>query len=459
MTKAEALAKLSSQIDLSTQTQDRAKLIDRTKYLTLDFIGLAARGSILESSQPVIQFIEKFGGKGDVSVFARKDLKPLPQYAALANGTFSHSLELDDVTNEASLHPAVAIFPAAFAVGENMKVSGIQFLESVIYGYEVMVRLGKALNPSHIYSRGFHPTGVCGIFGAAAAASRIMNLTEEQMTNAFGIVGSQAAASMEFLETGAWTKRLHPGWAAHSGIIAAELAKNGFLGPSTIIEGGKGFAHGYSYDADLSQIGNEFSYEDNAILRTSIKPHACCRYKQGPLDLILKIVKDHELKPEEIHKVHVYLVKTALPIISEPADKKKNPRSSVDAQFSMPFGAAVAILYRKALLEEYKQQVVDSPTVKEMMNKVVCHHDPELDREFPKKWPARVVIESVKGTFSETIDYPKGDPENPLSWDELIEKFVYVTKPVYTEEQQQSIIHAVQNLEQCQNILELTRLL
>ncbi len=459
MTKAEALAKLSDQIRLNAQTDACAALVDRAKYLTLDFIGLAARGSTLESSQPVIQFIRQFGGEGNHRVIARQDVRPLPQYAALANGTFAHSLELDDTSNEASMHPGVAVFPAALAAAEKANASGRQFLEAAVYGYEIMVRLGKALNPSHIYSRGFHPTGVCGIFGAAGTAGRIMGLTVEQLTHAFGIAGSQAAASMEFLATGAWTKRLHPGWAAHSGFIAAELARHGFLGPSTVIEGKSGFAHSYSYDVDLSLLDGDFSYEDNAMLRTSIKPHACCRYKQGPLDLILKIVHQQDLKPEDVQKVKVYLVKTAMPIVCAPVDKKKNPASAVDAQFSMPFGAAVAILYRKTLLEQYEDKVVQLPEVKAMMDKVECYHDAGLDREFPKKWPARVVIESTKGTFDEAIDYPKGDPENPLTWDELMDKFMYVTAPVYSQEQQRAIIDAVRNLERCENILELTELL
>jgi 2-methylcitrate dehydratase PrpD len=331
-------------------------------------------------------------------------------------------------------------------------------LESVIYGYEVMGRLGKALNPTHIYDRGFHPTGVCGVFGAAATAGKLMDLSQEQITNAFGISGSQASASMEFLKTGAWTKRLHPGWAAHGGMVAAELAKSNFKGPNTIIEGNSGFAHSYSHDVDLTVLESEFSYEDNVLLRTAIKPHACCRYKQGPLDLILEIVKTNRLRPEDIERVNVYLVKTAFPIVCEPVEEKRNPKSSVDAQFSMPFGAAIAILYQKTLLEEYDQKTIDSLQVKDMMQKVFCHHDPSLDKEFPKKWPARVEIESTKGTFHQAIEYPKGDPENPLSWDELIAKFKYVSEPVYTKDQQDRIVEAIRNIEKYENMGQITTL-
>ncbi|MRG84841.1 MmgE/PrpD family protein [Salinibacillus xinjiangensis] len=453
---ADSLSKLTKETKYENLS---SSLIDLAKFLTLDFVGLAARGSHFTTTKPIHNYIKKFGGDGRGTVIGSKDLKAQPQYSALANGTASHSLELDDVINEASLHPAVAVFPAALSTSEYYDGSGKNFLESAVVGYEVMGRLGKALNPSNVYTRGFHPTGVFGIFGAIATASKVMNLSEEQTSNAFGIAGSQAAASMEFLESGAWTKRIHPGWAAHSGIIATELAKDGFVGPNTVIEGNKGLAHSYSFDTDLSILGDPFIFENSQMSRTSIKPHACCRYKQGPLDIILKLVTENDISPEEIDNINVYMVETGMPIVSWPEEEKRNPKNTVDIQFSMPFGAAVAALYRKTLLEEYSQKNINNPDVKNMMKKVHCYHDPDLDKEFPKKWPSRVVIETSKGTFTEYLEYPKGDPENQLSWQELIDKFKYVTEPVYSVIEQENIIDAVRNLDRFDNINEFTKLL
>jgi 2-methylcitrate dehydratase PrpD len=435
------------------------EVVDRTKYLALDFIGLAARGSIFESSKPIHELIRSYGGQGKGVVIGLKELSPLPQYAALANGSASHSLELDDVINEASLHPAVAVFPTAFALADAYGKSGKDLILASVLGYEVMGQLGKALNPTNVYARGFHPTGVVGAMAAAATASKLLDLSVEQTANALGIVGSQAAASMEFLNTGAWTKRLHPGWAAHNGIIAAELAKSGFTGPETIIEGDKGFAKAYSYDYNLESINPEFSNTDNFILKTSIKPHACCRYKQGPLDIVLNIVKTHDLKPEDINEINIEIVQTGLPIIALPEEEKRNPKSSVDAQFSMHFGAAVAVLYRQTLLEQYDEQVVNLPEVKELMKKVHCFRGEDLEIEFPKKWPARVKIETTKGTFSDRIDYPKGDPENPLTWEEMITKFNYVTNPVYDGSQQKQLVTKVRSMEEIGEISDLSDLL
>jgi 2-methylcitrate dehydratase PrpD len=456
MNIAETIAKMVHDLQFSHLSEE---VIDRTKYLTLDYVGLAAKGSTFESSKPIHEMIKKLGGEGNGVVIGTEQLHPLPHYAALANGSAAHSLELDDVINEASLHPAVAVFPTAFAIAEAYGKSGKDLILATVIGYELMGKLGKALNPSHVYARGFHPTGVVGIFAAAATASKLMGLTEEQTVNALGIVGSQAAASMEFLNTGSWTKRLHPGWAAHSGIIAAELAKAGFTGPESIIEGDKGFARAYSFDFNLKEINESFSNENNFILKTSIKPHACCRYKQGPLDLVLDLVNTHDIQPNEIEKINVYLVQTALPIVAEPEEQKRNPQSSVDAQFSMHFGASVAVLYRRTLLEQYQDEVVHRPEVKEMMKKVACYRDQELEKEFPKKWPAKVVIESTKGTFSKEIDYPKGEPENPLSWNEMIDKFNYVTSEVYDTNQQNQLVDEIRNLETIVKIGEISALL
>ena len=422
------------------------EVIDRTKYLTLDFLGVASRGSMVESTKAMYGLVEDLGLDPKGGVIIGTGMRASYQYAALANGTSAHSLELDDVHNEASLHPGVAVFPAAFAACEMVGADGKRFIEGAVVGYEVIVRLGKALKPSAHYAQGFHPTGTCGVFGAAVAASKILGLDEGQMLHSMGIAGSQAAGSMEFLANGAWTKRLHPGWAAHSGVIAALLAKKGFKGPSAILEGRNGFLHAYSPSSDASEVleGLAESYQ---ILRTSIKPHACCRYKQAPIDGILRIMEQNRLKADEVKKVTLGILKTGFPIIVTPEELKYNPRSVVDAQFSMPFGAAVAILYGKASLDEYTLDKANSPRVKEMMDKVSCVESPELEKVFPKQWPATVEIVTRDGkSYSAKVDYPKGDPENPLTWDELIDKANDLASPIYSASRRNEIIQRTRQL-------------
>jgi 2-methylcitrate dehydratase PrpD len=295
--------------------------------------------------------------------------------------------------------------------------------------------------------------------GAAVTAAKILKLPQKEMTHAIGIAGSQAAGSMEFLSTGAFTKRLHPGWAAHSGILAALLARENFTGPETIIEGKFGFLHAYSPRSSPDKILKDWGrpYE---IMKTSIKPHACCRYKQGPIDGILKIMREQGLKATDIEKVTVGILKTGFPIIAQPKERKYNPRSVVDAQFSMPFGAAAAILYGKATLDEYTPAIINSSQVRQMMAKIICVENPELEKEFPKKWPASVTLLTKDGhEHSVKIEYPKGDPENPLTWNELIDKFRNLTRPVFSAAKQDVIIKRVRSLEQEKDLIPFSMLL
>ena len=432
--------------------------VDRTKYLCLDFAGVTLRGSMTPSAKAVVQAIEGVGRSGPAVIIGTSS-RALPEYSALANGTAFHSIELDDVNNEASLHPGVVAYPTALAMANVVPVDGKSFITAVAAGYEVIVRLGRALKPAEHYSRGFHPTGTCGTFGAAAASAKLMGLNGEAVTYALGIAGSQASGSMEFLAQGAWTKRLHPGWASHSGMWAALLAREGFLGPTTIVEGSNGFLHAYSGDADpdlvLEELGEVFQ-----VTRTSVKPHACCRYNQGPIDCVLDLVARHGLQASEVEEARVGILSAGYDIVAVPEEEKRSPKSVVDMQFSMPFGAAVALLYGRASLAEYDVAVTQRPEVVELMGRVHCVRDPALDAQFPRRWPAWAEVRTRDGRVlrSET-QYPKGDPENALTWDELKEKFIDLSSPVISKERQREVIAAVEGLEDMRDVRELATLL
>ncbi len=428
------------------------EVVDRVGYFAFDYVGVAARGSLEESTKTMYRFLKDIcpTSKGGSVIGTR--LRMPPEYAALANGTSSHSLEMDDVSNEASLHPGVAIFPTAFAASELTAAGGQRFTEGVVAGYEVMIRLGKAVGPREHYTQGFHPTGTCGTFGAAATAARILGLDAEQTLNALGIAGSQAAGSMEFLAQGAWTKRMHPGWAAHAGLIAALLARRGFVGPSTILEGSAGFLRAYSPKPDPAKaaegLGGSF-----AITRTSIKPHSCCRYMQPPIDGVLEIMRRNSLEASDVEQVTLGILKAGMPIVAEPAALKCDPKSVVDAQFSMPFGAAVAMLYGEATLDQFRQKVVDDPAVAQMMRRVRCVHDPSLDTVYPKQWPASVELETRDGRkFATRVEFPKGDPENALSWEALAEKFGKLTTKVYSKTRARRICADLRNVSRTRDI-------
>jgi len=443
------LVRFCCELDYSDLSQD---VIQKAKYFFLDFIGGAIAGSRCDSSEIVIAFVHET--KGDSTIIGTR-VGTSPSFAALANGAMAHALEIDDTSTEASLHPGAGIFPAALAASEIAHCDGKRFISSIVAGYETTIRIGEAVNPSEHYSRGFHATGTCGVFGATVAASKILGLDEEEMTNALGIAGSLTSGSMAFLQNGAWTKRLHPGWAAHNGIIASKLAKRRFTGPSEILEGRYGFLSSFSSNPNFELITNDIgkSFE---IVKVSIKNHACCRYKQSAIDAIINIVSRNDLQPRDIEKVNIQLVGTAIPIVVEPESTKYNPKNVVDAQFSMPFGAAVAILKRRAFIDEYQMDLVSSEEVKALMRKVKCEHNPDLDKDYPKVWPSIVNIETTKGrVFEERVDYPKGDPENPLTWEELTDRFDLLSKIAYSEDKRRKIKEIMANLEKVENVGEI----
>lgn len=423
-----------------------AEVVDQCKYLLLDFLGLALRGQSIDSTRTALKFALAAGCAGNATVLGT-DNRLNPAYAALVNGAAAHSLELDDVVNEASLHPGTVVFPTILALGEGLEATGQELITAAVLGYETMSKIGKALNPSAHYRRGFHPTGTCGVFGAAIGAARLLQLDEQQLLSTMGIAGSMASGSMEYLAEGAWTKRFHAGWSAHNGIIAARLAEQGFRGPEAILEGQHGFFKAYSDQAEARKA-TEGLGEPFEVLRTSIKPHACCRYMQSPIDGVLQITKEHGLSPVEIARIVIGLLSTGYDIVASPADLKQRVMAMVDAQFSMPYGAAIAAIKGRAFLDEFLEENLKNPELRDLMARVECIRDPGLDQYYPRQWPAWVKIESIEGrTYSAEIMFPKGDPENPLSWDELIEKFLNLTRPVLTVHRQHELVDLVRNLE------------
>src|SRR5579884_98248 len=305
------------------------EVLDRARYFLLDYLSVAVRGSREESARSVQRMIQRAAPGAPApngSTVIGTSLRALPPYAALANGAASHGIEQDDTHSGGSIHLGTTMYSAALALAETMPETGYEnFLTAVVAGYEAAARLAMAVQPEEHYALGFHPTPTCGVFGAAIAASLLLGLTAEQTLSAAGIAGSMAAGSMEFLAEGAWTKRIHPGLAARNGIDAALLAAEGFTGPRRIFEGRDGFLHAYSRNPVPERLTNGLggSYE---ILRTAVKPHACCRYMQGPIDAILALVREHGIEAQRIQKIEIGVLEAGWNIIAEPRGLKYDPQ-------------------------------------------------------------------------------------------------------------------------------------
>jgi 2-methylcitrate dehydratase PrpD len=421
------------------------EVLDRSRYFLLDYLGCAIRGSREDSSAAVQRMVGRLGANGCSTVIGT-GMRTLPGLAAMANGAAAHGIEMDDTHSGGSIHLGVTMYSAALALAETMpETSSEAFLAAVVAGFEAAARIAMAVQPKEHYALGFHMTPTCGVFGAAITSAKLLGLTTEQTLSAVGIAGSMAAGSMEFLAEGAWTKRIHPGLAAQNGIHAALLAAEGFTGPLRILEGRDGFLHGYSRNpvADRLTDGLGEGYE---ILQTAVKPHACCRYMQGPIDAVLAIMREHNLDTNRIHRIEVAVLEAGWGIVAEPSAKKYNPESVVDAQFSMPFGVAVAAIDGAAGLAQFTAEKTRSPKVRELMSKVMLVKDPRIEATFPKEWPARVSMELGNGErFEKFVRFPKGDPENPLTWDEMNAKFRGLTGAVISPERSDEIIAGIYN--------------
>ena len=420
-------------------------VLDRARYFLLDYLAVAIRGSREESARAAQRMVQKMGAPGQATVLGT-GIRTLPGFAAFANGTASHSVELDDTHSGGSIHLGTTMYSVALALAETYgAIPSDQLLKAVVAGFEMAARVSMAAQPGEQYALGFHPTQSAGVFGAAVTAAMLLGLSQEQMANAVGIAGSMAAGSMEFLAEGAWTKRIHPGLAAQNGIQAALLAAEGFVGPRRILEGRDGYLHGYSRHALPERLTAALG-ETFEILQTAVKPHACCRYMQGPIDAVLDIVRGEGLAPEQIASIEVAVLGAGWGLVAEPASKKYNPESVVDAQFSMPFGAAVAAVCGAAGLDEFMLAQVRSQRIHEMMRKVRLVRNERIEETFPREWPALVVIETMEGKrYERFVRYPKGDPENPLSWDEMAAKFRSLAGAVISAESCDAIIERVRS--------------
>ncbi len=419
------------------------EVFDRARYFLLDYLACAIRGSREESSAAVQRMVQRMGGSGCATVIGT-GIRTIPGLAAMANGASAHAIEQDDTHSGGSIHLGASMYSAALALAETIpETSSESFLAAVVAGFEAAARIAMAVQPKEHYALGFHMTATCGVFGAAITSAKLLGLTSEQTLAAVGIAGSMAAGSMEFLADGAWTKRIHPGLAAQNGIQAALLAAEGFTGPLRILEGRDGFLHGYSRNPLPERLTDGLG-ESFEILHTAVKPHSCCRYMQGPIDAVLAIMHEHNFQASQIHRIEVAVLEAGWGIVAEPRVKKYSPESVVDAQFSMPFGAAVAAIDGFAGLAQFTVERARSPKIRELMNKVELVKDPAIEATFPQEWPARVTIELDSGQRHEKfVRYPKGDPENPLSWDEMAAKFRALAGTVLTPERCDEIIAAI----------------
>lgn len=432
-------------------------VIDKGKLCILDTLGVMLAGVPVTSSKIMADFVKGLGGKEESIIIGHRERVPSP-HAALANGTAAHCLDFDDWHSKGAVHPGCIVVPAALALAERENVSGKDFLTSVLVGYEVMIRVGMGCLGTG-FERGFHPTGTCGPFGAATSACKILGLNADKTANAFGLAGSQGAGLMEFQKSDGWVKRMHAGWAALGGVVSALLAKSDYTGPVTVLEGEYGFCKAYSSKYDLNAIVEKLG-EEFELMNLQFKIYPCCSELFSSIDAALEIVRRHKIKPEDVEKVRVRSITIASKLCSEPRDRKCQPQTVVDAQFSLPYCVAAAIVKGKVSIAEYTDEAIKNPKIIGLARKVETIVDPELDKMFPGQAPAIVEITTKSGEeYSYRVNNSKGTPADPLTEEELKDKFKTCAQQIFEETRVEKLISAIMKLEELKNIKELTELL
>lgn len=415
----------------------------------LDYIGLTSYAVDHVSSSPAfIDAVNNLSADGPGSVLGISRRYQV-QYSALLNGTLVHSMDWDDTNSVASLHPGASAISAALAQaelemsaapgGKGRQVTGREFYTAVAVGYEVTCRLGRSISDI-LHRAGYHPTCVAGVFGAAATVGKLAGFNAGQIENLFGVVGSMASGSLQCFENGGWNKRFHPGIAAHNALMGAQFVKAGMLGASSAIEGKRGLLFSYAglTEPDLHIVEKLGSFWETS--NTAIKPYPCCRLNHGPIEAAYALRKQFP-NPESLPRdtpIEVTVGAKAWHGVGNTAPNKLRPTNLVEGQFSLYFQFAVAWLYGRNDWDAYSH--LDDERVLDFCRRIAVHVDETLR-------DGSLVTVAKVGDKTVTIEYPLGEPENPIGLAEVENKIKPMVEKVYGVQRTKEILNMFYDLE------------
>jgi 2-methylcitrate dehydratase PrpD len=433
-------------------------VVSRVRSLFLDLCGIAIRARHdAESSEPLLASVRALGLAQGTARVMGEPAGFAPAGAALLNGALAHSLDFDDTHARASLHPSAPVLPAALAAAELTGAPGAGLVTGVVAGYEVAIRLALALVPRDHYDRGFHPTATCGAFGAAAAAGSVLGLDTTGQEHAFGIALSQAAGTMQYLENGAWTKRFQVGWAAHAGLVAALCAAHGVVGAALPLEGRRGFLRAFAPAPERERLcealGRKFE-----TLEIAVKPYPSCRYSHAAMDALVDLHQEG-VRSGDVRRIEIGLPRAGYELIADPPERKRTPSCVVDAQFSMPFLAAVALRQGAMGWDDHARHLHDPETLA-LASRVDCTVDPRAEAEFPAQMSAWVRVHRRADSIERFVRVPRGEPERFPDERQLRAKFDALVAPYLLKPRRDALAAAISRLELCDDLaalLELTR--
>lgn len=446
-TYAEQLAAFASNLEIGLVPRT---VTERVKIHVLDAIGIALSSMSMDYARILYETIEELGGKQDSTVIGWG--KKLPaSAAALVNGNLIHGIDFDDTHLDSITHVSCCVVPAALAMAERTGRTGDELLGALLVGFEVMIRIGLVAAKG-FDARGHHVTPHCGIFGAAAASGRLLGLNSEGMANAFGICGSLACGSLEFLQDGSWTKRLHAGWAASAGIISSLLSQRGYTGPKTVLEGRFGFfpshlgSEEYQIHKLVEQLGTSWKAAE-----ISLKKYPCCHIIAGYLDAMSDLKSRSRIQPEEIVEVVCYVNPQAVATVCEPLSEKLEPSTPYSSQFSLPYAIAIALEKDHIGIADFAADPRIMKNRLALARKVRYVSDPSIP--YPEKLSARVELRLRSGErLAHFVEFPEGSVERPMAYSSVESKFLHNVTVVLSERSAKTLRDRIMGLEKIKDV-------
>jgi 2-methylcitrate dehydratase PrpD len=442
-TASEALAAFAAHVRFDDLPAD---VIAKAKRHLLDIVGVALASSTLPFADMALGAAQALGNDtGDGTIIGRSG-RLAPVWSAFVNGTFAHGIDFDDTHPGAVVHPSASVACAALAEAERRGADGREFLAAVVVGLESAVRLGLAAGGS-FHDRGFHPTGLCGAPACALVSGTLAKLDAARLSHAIGLASSMSAGSLEFLTDGSWSKRIHAGWAAHAGVLAAELAGRGFTGPRQSLDGRFGFYRGqlgddgWKLDRLTDRLGRRWE-----LLDIALKPYPCCHFNHAFIDCAAAARSAPGFDVERIERIDCYIHPRQMPVVCEPVEAKRRPQSEYDAKFSLPYAVACMLVRGHVDVDDFTDESIGDARLLALAARTTCHADGSVD--YPRVFPGRLAITFAGGgkrEWSEPIN--RGSSERPLGEEEVREKFRRNASRALTNDQVERIIEAVDSVE------------
>ena len=371
--------------------------------------------------------------------------------AALANGMLCHALDFDDTHSDSIAHVSVVACTAALAAAEATGASGEALLTAIVVANEVTTRVGAAAASGYMV-RGFHPTSVSGVFGAAAGAARLLGLDRAGATRALGIAGSMAAGVFAYLSDGSLTKPVHAGWAASAGVTAARLAQAGGEGPAAVFEDRFGFyAAYYGQGAELLERSLQTLGSDWETPRIAYKAYPACHFVHGCLDAAERAHRESGWAPDEITRIDVAVPDPGIPLVLEPLADKRRPRTDYDGKFSLPYSVAAMLVHGRVDLQTYADEALADPVVLALADRVEYRR--RTFETFPRAFPGWLRVRNVHGfVFESETPVQRGAPDNPLSEEDVLLKFEQNAALAVDASAAASLVDAVRGLEELDDV-------